>query len=61
MVSFPAKIGWTRLRKIKNKNYRSVFFLPEAQQKIPKKQQKKSKNYKIPLWLLLKPKLGAKE
>ena len=61
MVSFPAKIGWTRLRKRENKNYRPVLFLPEAQQKIPKKQQKKSKNYKIPLWLLLKPKQGGKE
>ena len=62
MGSFPAKISWTRLRKRENKNYRPVLFLPEAQQKIPKNiAKKKSKNYKIPLWLLLKPKQGGKE
>ena len=49
MASFPAKIGWTRLRKRENKNYRSVLFLPEAQQKFQKNSKKKSKNYKIPL------------
>ena len=27
MASFQAKIGWKRLRKRKNKNYRSVPFL----------------------------------
>ena len=26
MASFPAKIGWTRLRKRENKNHRSVPF-----------------------------------
>ena len=41
MASFQAKIGWKRLRKRENKNYRSVSFLPDAKQKIPKKQQKK--------------------
>ena len=61
MASFQAKISRKTVRRRENKNYRSVFFLPGAQQKIPKKQQKKSKNFKIPLWLLLKPKLGAKE
>ena len=30
MASFQATIGWTRLRKRENKNYRSVLFLPEA-------------------------------
>ena len=37
MDSFQAKIGWKRMRKSENKNYRSVPFLPDAQQKIPKK------------------------
>ena len=60
MASFPAKIGWKRLTKSGNKNYRSVSFLPKAEEKIPKKQQKNSRNYKIPLWLLLNPKLGGK-
>ena len=30
MVSFEAKIGWKRLRKRENKNYRFVSFLPDA-------------------------------
>ena len=29
MVSFQAKIGWKKLRKRENKNYRSVPFLPD--------------------------------
>ena len=37
MASFQAKIGWKRLRKRENKNYRSVTFLPDGLQKIPKK------------------------
>ena len=61
MASSPAKIGWTRLRKRENKIYRSVLFLPEAQQKFQENSKKKSKNYKIPLWHLLKPKQGGKE
>ena len=28
--SFQAKIGWKRIRKRENKNYRSVLFLPDA-------------------------------
>ena len=40
MATFQAKIDWKMLRKRENKNYRSVSFLPEAKQKIPKKQQK---------------------
>ena len=57
MASFQAKIRGKTLRKRENKNYRSVPFLHDMQQKIPKKQQKNSKNYKIPLWLHFKPKL----
>ena len=33
---FHAKIGWKRLRKRENKNYRSVPFLPDGLEKIPK-------------------------
>ena len=44
MDSFQAEVGWKSMRKGENKNYRSVPFLPDAQQKIPKKQQKNSKN-----------------
>ena len=44
MDSFQDKIGWKRMRKSENKNYRSVPFLSDAKQKIPKQQQKNSKN-----------------
>ena len=37
MPSFQSKIGWKRLRKGENKNYRFVPFLPDAEQKMPKK------------------------
>ena len=47
MSSFQAKIGWKRQRKRENKNYRFVSFLPDWLEKIPKKQQKNSKNFKI--------------
>ena len=40
MASFQAKIGWKMMKKIENKNYRSVSFLPDVQQKIPKKFKK---------------------
>ena len=45
MASFQAKIVWKRPRKRENKNYRFVPFLPDAFQKIPKKQEKNLKNY----------------
>ena len=47
MASFQSKIGWKRLRKRENKNYRPVTFLPNGLEKIPKKKTKKLKN--IPL------------
>ena len=43
MASFQAKIVWKRPRKVENKKYRVVTFLPDALQKIPKKKQKNSK------------------
>ena len=46
MASFQAKIVWNRPRKIENKKYRVVTFLPDALQKIPKKQHKNIKKYK---------------
>ena len=36
MDSFQAKIGWKRMRKSENKNYRSVPFLPDAKYKFRK-------------------------
>ena len=44
MPSFQAKTGWDRPRKEENKNYHSDQFLPNPLQRIPKKQQKNSKN-----------------
>ena len=40
MDSFQAKIGWKRLRKRENRNYRTVTFLTDVLEKI--------KN--LPLW-----------
>ena len=54
MATFEAKIGWKRMSKRENKNYRPVQFLLDASQKISKKEFKKTK--KIPLWLHFKPK-----
>ena len=56
MASFQAKIVWKRPRKVENKKYRVVRFLPDALQKIPKKWQKIQKLKKIPLWLNFEPK-----
>ena len=46
MASFQAKIVWKRLRKRKNKIYRSISFLPDPELQVPENQQKKIKNLK---------------
>ena len=57
MASFKAKIVWKMPRTRENKNYRFFPFLPDALQKIPKKQQNNSKNKKkLQLWHHFKPK-----
>ena len=46
MASFQAKIGWKRLKKRENKNYRFVSFLQEIiKTKIGRKIQKTKKPY----------------
>ena len=40
MASFQAKICWERQRKSENKNYRSITFLPNRLEKIPKNNKK---------------------
>ena len=60
MAAFQAKIGWKKRRKRENKNYHYVSFLLDALLKIPTKQQKNSKNEKIPLQLHFKPKQVGK-
>ena len=44
MDSFQGKIGWKMMKCREDKNYCSVPFLPDAKQKIPKQQEKNSKN-----------------
>ena len=60
MDTFQGKIGWKMMRWRENKNLCSVPFLPDAKQKIPKQQQKISKNLRIPLRVHLKPKQVGK-
>ena len=55
MASFQTKIGWKWMRNRENKNYISVTFLPDWIEKIPKKQKKNSKNFKIRLRHHFKP------
>ena len=40
MASFQANIGWKRLRKRENKNYRCVSSLPDANRKFQKNRKK---------------------
>ena len=48
MDSFQAIIGCKMMRNRESKNYPSVSFLPNVQQKIPKKQEKiKKYNYEF--------------
>ena len=56
MASFQSKIGRKRPRETKNKNYRSVSFLPGAKLKIKKKIAKKFNKLKNTLWIHIKPK-----
>ena len=44
MPSFQAKIGWKMPRKREYKKYRTVLSLPDAKEKIAKKEQKNSKS-----------------
>ena len=46
MASIQAKLGRKRQRKRENKNYRSVPFLLDGLEKIPKKKAKKFKKIK---------------
>ena len=48
------------LRKRENKNYRYVSFLPDVEEKIPKKQQKKLKKWKETITDSSQAKIGGK-
>ena len=58
MAPFRAKIVWKIPRQRENKNYRFVPFLPDALQKIPKKQQNNSKNKKNTMMASFQAKIG---
>ena len=60
MASIQAKIGWKRQRKRGNKNYRSVPFLPNGLEKIPKKKQKNFKKLKNTIMASFQTKIGWK-
>ena len=60
MASFQAKIGSKRPRKRESNNYRSVPFLPDAKQKIPKKQEKKFKKLKNIIMASFQAEIGWK-
>ena len=56
MASFQAKICRERQRKSENKNYRSISFLPNRLEKIPKKK----KNLKNTIIATFQAKIGWK-
>ena len=56
MASFQPEIGWKMPRKREYKKYRSVSFLPDGKQKIPKK----FKNLKNAIMASFKAKIGWK-
>ena len=60
MASFQAKIGWKSSRKGEKKNYRSVWFIPDASQKISKKKGKKFKKLKHTITASFQTKMGWK-
>ena len=58
MASFQVKIGWEKPRKRENKKNRSVEFLPDPVQRIPKKQEKNSKKLKNTIMASFQAKIG---
>ena len=58
--SSEAKIGGKMLRKRENKNYRSVSFLPDGKERIPKKITKKFKKLKNTITDSSQAKIGGK-
>ena len=57
---FQAKIGQKNMRKIENKNYGFIPFLPDACQKIPKKIAKKFKKLKNTIMVKFQAKIGRR-
>ena len=60
MDSFQAIICWKRMRNRENKNYCSLSFLPDAEQKIKKKIAEKFKDLKNTIMVSFLAKIGWK-
>ena len=60
MASFRAQIGWEMMCKRENKNYHSIPFLSEAEQKTPKQIAKKFKKLKNTIMASFRAKIGWK-
>ena len=60
MAFFRVKTSWKRPRKREYKNYRSVSFQPDAEQKIKKKIAKKFKDLKNTIMASFLAKIGWK-
>ena len=58
MAPFQATIGWKRMRKEENKNYRFIPFVPDAYQKIKKKMAKKLKKLNNTVMAPFRAKIG---
>ena len=60
MTFFRVKTGWKRPRKREYKNYRSVSFQPDAEQKITKKISEQFKDLKNTIMASFLAKMGWK-
>ena len=60
MASFQANIGWKRMRKSENKNYRFVPFLPDAKKKFSERIAKKFRKLKNTIMASFQSKIGWK-
>ena len=62
MASFQAKIGWKRMRRRENKNYRYVSILPDAKFEIQNSNKiaKKFKKLKNTIMASFQAKIGCK-
>ena len=60
MDSYQVKIGWKRMRKSENKNYRSVPFRSRREIEISKRIAKKFKKFKNTVMASFQSKIGQK-
>ena len=60
MASFQGKIGWKRMKKRENKNYRTDLFLPDSKLKIKKKIAINLKKLKYTIMASFQAKIACK-